>query len=40
MGIDFYHGAFLNVSVVGNTLANNGGIDLVPSQRNIVKPCG
>ena len=36
MGIDLYHGAFLNVSVVGNTLTNNGGIDLVPSQRNVV----
>jgi hypothetical protein len=36
MGIDFYHGAFLNVSIVSNTLANNGGIDLVPTQRNII----
>ncbi len=35
-GIDLYHGAFLNVSVVANTMTNNGGIDLVPSQRNTV----
>jgi hypothetical protein len=35
MGIDLHHGAMLNVSVIGNTLTNNGGIALVPSQRNI-----
>lgn len=33
-GIDLYHGAMLNVSVISNTLTNNGGIDLTPSQRN------
>ena len=35
-GIDLYHGAFLNVSVVANTMTNNGGIDLNPAQRNTV----
>ena len=33
-GIDLYHGAMLNVSVISNTLTNNGGIDVTPSQRN------
>ena len=34
LGVDLYHGAMLNVSVVNNTLNNNGGIELVPTQRN------
>ncbi len=34
LGVDLYHGAMLNVSVVNNTLANNGGIELVGTQRN------
>lgn len=34
LGVDLYHGAVLNVSVVNNTLNNNGGIELVPTQRN------
>lgn len=38
MGIDLYHGAFLNVSVISNALTNNGGIDLVPTQRNVPDP--
>ncbi|WP_395696875.1 glycosyl hydrolase family 28-related protein [Methylocella sp.] len=32
VGIAMYHGAFLNVSTVGNQLVNNGGIYLTPSQ--------
>jgi hypothetical protein len=35
-GIDLYHGAMMNVSVVGNTLMNNGGIDFNGTQRNLV----
>jgi hypothetical protein len=35
-GIDLYHGAMLNVSIVGNTLTNNGGIDIIGTQRNLV----
>lgn len=34
MGIDLYHGALLNVSVIGNKLTNNGGIELISTQRN------
>ena len=37
LGVDLYHGAMLNVSVVNNTLANNGGIELVGTQRNLVR---
>ena len=34
LGVDLYHGAMLNVSVINNTLTNNGGIELVGTQRN------
>jgi hypothetical protein len=37
-GVDLYHGAFLNVSVISNAMTNNGGIDLIPSQRNQANP--
>ncbi|ACK51727.1 hypothetical protein Msil_2809 [Methylocella silvestris BL2] len=34
IGVAMYHGVFLNVSVIGNQLTNNGGIYLLPSQAN------
>ena len=34
LGVDIYHGAMLNVSVINNSLTNNGGIKLVGTQRN------
>jgi hypothetical protein len=34
LGVDIYHGSMLNVSVINNTLTNNGGIELVGAQRN------
>ncbi len=36
IGVGMYHGAFLNVSIIGNQLTNNGGIYLFPAQDNVA----